>query len=90
MPISKEQQDNLEIWIKESDFDIEIEDELTTLIGFITDLEKAETTTGMTHEVLADFVDWCKKNLSYDAWSIEAIVHDYLGVPYGMKLRYWE
>lgn len=92
MPISKEQQDNLEIWIEESDFKFEVDAEegMATLIGFISDSEKEDTTTGMTHEVLADFLDWCIVNLGYESYSIEAMIRDYLKIPRGEEIRYWE
>jgi len=91
-PISKEKQDNLEIWLKEADFEFEVdvEDAMASLVGFASDNEKELVTTGMTHEVLADFLDWCGENVSYEAWAIRAMVHDYLEYPYSEKLRYWE
>ena len=91
-PIDKTLQSGLETWIKESDFELEVDSEegMATLLGFISDKEKELVTTGIVHEVLADFLDWCGKNVSYEAWAIRAMVHDYLKYSYSARLRYWE
>lgn len=95
MPISKELKDSLEIWFDEADFRCIEPDEdgmpcVNPFDGFHNANEKERVTKGITHEVLADFLDWVFANLKYESWMVRAIVHDYLGIGYDEGLRYWE